>query len=150
MKMQVHYSNYTEEYKEELLQMVKSLYLEPGGQVMSDGKIMRTIDFLSKNPDQGKIVIFRLDGKSIGYSILINFWSNEFGGLILIIDELFIREEFRNRGVGTDFIQMLTGTANSGYKAIQLEVYPSNTKALHLYTLLGFEKTPNHFLRLVL
>lgn len=147
--MQREYTEYAESNRDELIDMIRSLYRESGADDMHDEKIVKTIGFLVKNPSHGKIVMISEGSQTIGYSILINFWSNEFGGLILIIDELFVRKEFRNKGVGSAFITHLCKEIKHDYVGLELEVYPYNDKALQLYTRLGFKKTPNHFLRLI-
>jgi hypothetical protein len=44
----------------------------------------------------------------LGYALLIPYWSNEFGGVLLFVDELFVLREVRNRGIGHSFFRFLT------------------------------------------
>ena len=120
-------------------ELIKNLYLEdPGGKPMSLQKIQNTFDALLQHPDRGTIMILEYEGKIIGYAILINFWSNEFGGNILNIDELYIKQGFRSRGIGTNFIKYLVDNKFGNSVAMQLEVTPENNPARKLYERLGF------------
>ncbi len=124
----------------EVRAMIHELNLEdPEGLPASDEKIQRTFEHLEKHPDQASIRVITVEGEIVGYSILINFWSNEYGGIILDIDELFIKKEFRGKGLATAFIEDLKSTGFNGCVALSLGTYPGNEKARALYTRLGFK-----------
>ena len=86
----------------------------------------------------------------IGYALLINFWSNEYGGNMLIIDELYILPNHRNKGLGTSFIDFLKKTKYNNSVAIELEVLPYNVKALEWYKKLGFQMSDRTFMTMEL
>ncbi|MEL7345704.1 MAG: GNAT family N-acetyltransferase [Pseudomonadota bacterium] len=70
----------------------------------------------------------------IGYAILTFGWSVALGGLVGTLDEFFIREGVRGRGIGTEALAALQRTmAEAGVKALQLEVRDENTQAKTLY-----------------
>lgn len=73
--------------------------------------------------------------------ILVFFWSNEYGGNIVIIDELFVKEEYRSQGIGTEFFSFAEKFNNKA--AIQLETTPFNKRALDYYKRLGFVPDEN-------
>jgi ribosomal protein S18 acetylase RimI-like enzyme len=146
--MKIHYIAFEENYTDELFDMVLSLYREdPNGTHMSLDKIRRTIEFLGAHPGAGEIVLLSNAHKIVGYAILINYWSNEYGGLVLFIDELYIKKEYRGKNIGTDFIQYLIADVHEEYQSIVLEVIPANERAWSLYTKLGFKAVSNKFLR---
>lgn len=71
--------------------------------------------------------------------IVVN--DNIVGCLLLIdkedgklLDEIYLKKEYRNKGIGTDIIKNITKENN----IIYLWVYKSNTKAISLYKKLGF------------
>lgn len=75
----------------------------------------------------------------IGYAVLTFGWSLEFGGLDGFVDELFIREGVRGRGIGTEALAALQrAMADAGLKALHLEVGQSNARAKAMYTRRGF------------
>lgn len=131
--------------------MILGLYTEdPSDKIVDIQKIERTFEALLNEPTRGTIVVFERGTTPVGYSILINFWSNEFGGNILIIDELFVQKEYRSRGIASQFIQHLVETKFNDSVALQLEVTPNNDRALALYKSLGFKKHKNDYYDLLL
>lgn len=52
----------------------------------------------------------------------------------VIIDELYLEEEYRNKGIGTDLINNVI----TNNKIVYLWVYKDNVKAISLYKRLGF------------
>jgi GNAT superfamily N-acetyltransferase len=131
----------------ELGQMIVALYREDEyGQPMTSEKIRMTVDELSRHPERGKILVFAVDDAIVGYAILIYYWSNEYGGELTTVDELFVKEAWRNRGIGTRFFECLASDRTRGTKGIQLEVTPFNRRALAYYEKLGFRRSGNTFL----
>lgn len=131
----------------ELNSMIHALYREdPSNEPITDIKISKTVRELRKNPIKGRIVIFEKDGVTIGYSILIFYWSDEYGGDILHIDELYVKPEHRHCGVATSFFKHVSRIFRDRIVAVQLEVTPSNSKAMNYYRKLGFEESVNRHL----
>ena len=57
---------------------------------------------------QGKgIVLFRERDALVGYALLAPYWSNEFGGTLLFVDEMFVVPEARRRGIGERFFSFI-------------------------------------------
>jgi len=134
----------------ELRAMIHELYREdPSTKPISDKKISKTLTELRNRPERGQIIVLE-DGKTlVGYSILIPYWSNEYGGNILHVDELYVKPDYRGRGVATSFLKQLARTEHDAV-ALQLEVTPSNTRAMNYYHKLGFRKTKNsHLIRTI-
>src|SRR3989338_1655678 len=120
-------------------QYIKGLFLEdPTPQGMSDEKIKKTIKTLLKHKEKGTIMVFESEKELLGYAILINFWSNEYGGNIVYIDELFVKKEWRGKGVATNFIQYLVKKKVNNAVSLFLEVTPQNKGAEELYKRRGF------------
>ena len=127
--------------------MIMAFYEEAGGgEFMNPGMIERTFRQLTAHPDYGRVVVFEAKGQIIGYALLINFWSNEYGGIVLNIDELYVIPEWRGGGIGTDFINHLVAGHVGDCVALKLEVLPYNRRALRLYEKLGFEKSDRDFM----
>ena len=132
----------------EFRRMCGALYREdPVDERITERKIARTVQELRENPYKGRIIIFEEDGVIVGYSILILYWSNEYGGNILHIDELYVKPHHREHGVASNFFQYVSQEFKNQIVALQLEVTPSNKKAMAYYRKLGFKKTRNVHLR---
>jgi ribosomal protein S18 acetylase RimI-like enzyme len=128
----------------ELKRMIHALYVEdPVNEPITDKKISKTVIELRRKPCKGKILIFEKDNVTIGYSILVFYWSNEYGGDILHIDELYVKPEYRERGAATCFFKHIARTYGGQVVALQLEVSPSNIRAMNYYKKLGFKRTRN-------
>lgn len=147
--MTVVYRRFRSSDREAVSGLIEALYKEdPGIKPMSREKIGRTFDYLLERPDRGTIIVLE-DGPSIiGYAVLINFWSNEYGGNILFIDELFVAEGFRSHGIASEFLRYLADNRYGGCVALKLEVTPWNGKARRLYERIGFRPHRNDTLTL--
>lgn len=130
-----------------LVAMATALYREdPPGEAMNAAKLARTVTALSRAPEKGRIVIFDMDDKVVGYAIVIHCWSNEFSGDIHLLDEMYITPPKRNLGIGTAFLQHLLEQMDESAKGLQVEVTPDNNKARRFYESLGFAAATNRHL----
>ena len=142
--MSILFRPYSEKDFNILNSMIKNLYDEdPGYASINDLKIKKTINALTKNKEKGRIIIFQLEKEIIGYAISINYWSNEYGGNILIIDEIYIIPEYRRKGHGKAFLKHLIENNLKTSKGIQLEVGNKNKRAYKLYEEFGFDEIDN-------
>ncbi len=147
--MKVNYRIFRLTDFKELKEMMKSLYIEdPGTETFTDKKAKKTLEVLHKEPERGSIVVFEKEALVIGYAILIYFWSNEFGGNILTIDEVYVKKKYRSQGVASGFIEYIKKSKFKNAVMIQLEVTPDNYRAMQLYERLGFQKYRNELFSL--
>ena len=70
-----------------------------------------------------------IDDKKVGCLLI----TNKDDGVLL--DEIYLEEKYRNKGIGTSIIKEIL----SNYNIVYLWVYKLNTKALSLYKELGFK-----------
>lgn len=127
----------------ELMTMIMALYTEDmQGEVMTSEKIQKTIQKLNNEPNRGAIYLIENQEVIIGYSIVIYFWSNEYGGEFINIDELFFKENYRGKGYGKTFFNWLE-SAYPAAVAFQLETTTENIEAQGFYKKIGFETYPN-------
>jgi len=146
--MDIGYRDFEKKDFAELREMMFSLYTEdPEGQALSDAKIKKTIDEIAAHPEKLRVVMLKDGEAHAGYAILVFYWSNEYGGNILNIDELYIKKEYRGKGLASGFFRYLAG-AYKDIAALAVETTPSNEIALSLYGRLGFEVSPNKHLLL--
>ena len=121
-------------------QFVFALYEEDiEGEVMTSEKINLTIERLLQYPEQGAIHMVDVGEKTVGYALTINYWSNEYGGNYVSIDEMYILPEFRSKGIASRFLPYLRDERYPEAVAFELQVMPENTRALQLYLRLGFK-----------
>jgi predicted GNAT superfamily acetyltransferase len=131
---------------EELTMMSMDLYNEViNRKDFTENKIVATIRFYEENINMGEVLMIECNGLLAGYSIIFRFWSNEYGGLLIGIDELYIKKQFRNYGVAKSFADSLINEEkrNPQFVGIELESHPENEAANKLYASLGFPKNDN-------
>lgn len=75
----------------------------------------------------------------VGYIVISFGYSVELGGIDGFVDEFFIRQNVRGRGMGTEVLSsLLPALSENGVKALHLEVNPDNARAIKLYAKAGF------------
>ncbi len=149
--MKINFELYKSEDYSELKDMILGLYSEdPPSVPMAEEKILKTVKELANHRDKGQIILFRVNNKTAGYGIIIFFWSNEYGGNIIYIDELFVKEEWRSKKIGTSFFNYLLENFKDKAVALKLEVTPRNVRARKYYENMGFKETRNvHLLKTI-
>jgi len=95
-------------------------------------------DGFGENP-RFRAVIAECDGQAAGYALIFGYYSTWVGpGLFL--EDLFVREPFRGRGIGKALLASVARIAvEERCYGIHWEVLDWNEKALELYTALGAE-----------
>src|SRR3954466_11995004 len=73
-------------------EMIKSLYrtLQAPDDYITDEKIAATFKQVELQTGYLQLEVFEINKTIIGYALLFKFWYNEFGGMVLNIDELFV------------------------------------------------------------
>lgn len=88
----------------------------------------------------GKCWLIYHDGEIVGYVILTFIFSFEYKGRIAFLDELYLNESARGKGIGTKTIQFIKEqTAKLSLKLLYLEVEHHNQNAQKLYLANDFE-----------
>ncbi|HEX4794657.1 MAG TPA: GNAT family N-acetyltransferase [Humisphaera sp.] len=135
------------QHEAEVLAMMRGLYSNDIAAAAVDlrrsPQVIRTV---LEHPERGRIILFVENATIHGYAILIPYLSNEFGGTILFIDELFVKAESRQRGIARQFFDYLRRERPYDPVAMVLEVSPSNVRARKLYESVGFVLRDNALL----
>lgn len=99
----------------------------------------RTFDVVTHNSPYYKGYMVEYNGKTVGYGLVQLSYSNEAGGMQMFLDELYIREEYRNKGLGKEFFEHVY-SSREDIARYRLEVTAVNERAIALYKRLGYEK----------
>lgn len=83
-----------------------------------------------------RIYILEYDGITAGYASIAVTYTTEGRGLTLWLDELYVKEQYRGKGLGSELIAYLKTDVN--VKRIRLEITPENLGAERLYKSLDF------------
>lgn len=98
----------------------------------------RTFDALMENTPFAAAYIIEQDGAAAGYALLAKSFSQEAGGIVVWIEELYIRPEFQGHGLGTAFFRFLEAQNDGTVKRYRLEYEPDNVRGAALYRRIGF------------
>lgn len=80
------------------------------------------------------------EGQIGGYIILVKYFSFEFGGEILFLDELYVKSEFQGKSLGKKALEFVKNySVENKFKVVLLEIENHNDKAKKLYEHYGFQ-----------
>lgn len=82
------------------------------------------------------------DGNNVGYCVTMKTYSVEAGGITIWIDEVFVLEEYRSKGLGRELFKYIEENGDKKLRRIRLEVELENGRAISLYKKMGFEPAP--------
>ncbi|MBQ3544047.1 MAG: GNAT family N-acetyltransferase [Lachnospiraceae bacterium] len=75
-----------------------------------------------------------------GYAMIAKSFSTEFGKPCIWIEDLYIKEEYRSMGIGSEFFEYIQEKYLNCI--FRLEVEEENEKAIRVYKKCGFEVLP--------
>jgi len=122
----------------ELFVMVQDLYTEPGDAPRELAPLRRTLEEAARHPDKLALGIISFDQQRIGYCLVCFFWSHEFGGNMVEIDEIYLKQHFRRQGMGKE---LLAAFPELYPEAVGLSLCTNigNERAAALYAEAGFK-----------
>lgn len=131
--------NITIEDKEEYTQMVQDFYSSDAvAHSLNPKNIENTINEALKDDTYVECFILEENSKTTGYAVLAKTFSQEAGGVVIWIEELYIKPEYRAMGIGKEFFKFVHEKYNEA-KRFRLELTPDNKIAKEMYEHLGYE-----------
>lgn len=100
----------------------------------------RTFDEIMAGSPLAGGLIAEHDGEKAGYALLSFTWSNEAGGLVVLIEEVYVKEAFRSHGIGQEIFAYIRKTYDGTARRYRLEVTRENPRAAQLYRRLGYQE----------
>ena len=99
-------------------------------------------DLFSELVKSRELYVAKLDGTVVGFA-WVRIRTSEGVGLVtrkvMLINQVCVDEELRNRGIGTRIMEELRVLARAfGCTDLQLSVYPQNDEAVSFYQKCGF------------
>jgi GNAT superfamily N-acetyltransferase len=84
-----------------------------------------------------RVLLPEWDGKVAGYELLYDFYSS-FAGRGLFLEDIYVREEFRGKGIGKALMAEAAAIAlREGHWGVRWEVLDWNQPAIEFYKKLG-------------
>ena len=128
-----------EQDKDKYISMSKEFYhSEAVLSSIPDNNIHKTFDTLISKSPYVDGNIFECDGEVAGYALLSLSYSNEAGGLVLWIEEVYILPLYQGNGFGEELMTFIENEYKNKVTRIRLEVEKLNKKARKLYRKIGF------------
>lgn len=129
-----------------LMSLVERFHAEAGIDQDDDTRRTALVPLLDGSP-HGAIWMVGPRSAPVGYIAVTFTWSIELGGLDAMVDEFFIREKVRGRGMGSEALAALArALSGQGLRALHLEVARDNATAQRLYGRLGFASRDRYHL----
>lgn len=136
--MKIEISKAGIEYKSEILELLTEFY-ETDTESPLAKKLRGTLTELLNYPKYGNVFIVKSGVDIIGYLILTFGYSIEHGGRDAFIDEFYIKENYRHKGIGKEVLDYIIKYARTtGIKALHLQVKEKHKAAANLYVKSGF------------
>ena len=101
--------------------------------------------FIEKRITRSESIVFIArdgdDGSGLGFTQLYPTFCSVDASRIIVLYDLFVRPEARNRGVGRRLMEQARIHATAaGASRLQLETHHTNKNAQHLYESLGYKR----------
>src|SRR5215813_6457266 len=93
---------------------------DPGPRPVAVHQIRNTLMELRTNPLRGIIAVLDLEGRVEGYALLVAYWSNELGGEICNVDEIYVRPGWRRRGYGRALVEASPRLSAEQHRALAM------------------------------
>ena len=85
-----------------------------------------------------RAVIAESDGQVAGYALFFKFFSSFQGRVGLLLDDIFVRPQFRRKGIGQALLAHVAGVAlKEGDFCVRFEVLDWNTRAMDFFRKAG-------------
>ena len=126
---------------DEVLEMMREFYSSPA--VFTDGSdeiFISDIENCINNSDYLEGYIIENSEAIQGYAMIAKSFSTEFGKPCIWIEDLYIRQKHRGKGLGKMFLDFITEKYTGCI--FRLEVEEENAGAVRLYEKCGFDFLP--------
>ncbi len=131
--------NYDGKDREQVLEMMKEFYSSSAvAHPIPEKNMLATLDEAEKGSPYLDLFELTCGDLLAGYALTAYTFSNEAGGKVVWIEEVFIKSDFRGKGLGGEFLRFIKKEYGD-FARIRLEVEESNDGAVRLYRREGFE-----------
>jgi ribosomal protein S18 acetylase RimI-like enzyme len=116
-----------------LLTMIAAFHAEYGLDQSEEQRAAALVPLLEGSP-LGAAWLFGPKMAPTGYVIITFGWSMEMGGMDAFVDELYVRQKVRKRGIASEVLSAIsTSLKDVGVKALHLEVDREDEPTQRLY-----------------
>ena len=120
--------------------LVKEFYASPAVlHSIPDQHIDDTFIELIRSDEYLEGYMIEWEGEAAGYALLTKSYSQEAGGKVVWLDEFYVRNKFRGKGLGKSFLDFFIEKFGKCAARLRLEIEPENIRASALYSAYGFK-----------
>ncbi len=131
-----------------LAELMVSFYAE-SGYVLDEARAARAFESLIADPRLGLVWIVQREAADVGYIVVTFVYGMEYGGLMAVVDDFYVRPDSRGRGLGTaTLIEARHICAGRGIRAMSVRVAGDNVAAQIVYGRAGFAKVDDELMTL--
>ncbi|MBC8584715.1 GNAT family N-acetyltransferase [Youxingia wuxianensis] len=132
---------FTQADKEEFLAMAHDFHSSDAvASATPEEYFVRTFHRIMDNSPYKDGFIIECDGEVAGYGLVHFTYSNEAGGVLSTWDEIYIKPQFRSRGLGSSYIAFCEERYKDKSAFYRLEVEDTHDRLYKLYSRLGYHK----------
>ena len=129
------------EDRECVIDMMRAFYASPAVLTNGSEKIFAAnIDTAIEGSPYLEGFVFEGDGEILGYGMLAHSFSTEFGKKCVWIEDVYVKESFRGKRIGSGFLEYVSNLYPSAL--LRLEVEDDNLRAKRVYSSAGYEVMP--------
>jgi ribosomal protein S18 acetylase RimI-like enzyme len=92
----------------QLADLLYELFSSEGDFVPDRQKQMRGLRLILEQPNRGRVFVYRWNGIILGMINLLFTISTAEGGFVILIEDVIVRKEYRDRGVGSQLLDHAT------------------------------------------
>jgi GNAT superfamily N-acetyltransferase len=123
---------------ERLVALMAEFYAE-GGYLLDHRRAAGIFAELVADARLGQVWLIQAGSRAVGHVVVTVCYSMEYGGLIAIVDDLYVQPGYRGRGLATAALaEVRAWCAARSLRAIKVETGPDNAAAQAAYRRAGF------------
>lgn len=129
------------EHAESVIDMMRVFYTSPAVHTNGSEEIYRAdVENCVNNNPYLEGYVFTENDEISGYGMLAKSFSTEFGKQCIWIEDIYIKPEYRGKGIGSEFLSFVGKSYPDAI--LRLEVEEENERAVHVYKKAGFGVLP--------
>lgn len=115
--------------------------------IFDEQQSREALALLLENRLLGTVFLIDVDDEPAGYGVVTFGFSLEFYGRFALLDELYLQENCRGRGLGKASLEFVENLCRrDGIHTLRLEVAKTNSRALSIYRQAGYRDQDREFL----
>lgn len=139
--MNIKIRKMTEFDRESVVEMMRTFYHSPAVFTNGSEEIYNNdVTACVSDSPYAEGFIFENEKEIAGYGMIAKSFSTEFGKPCIWIEDLFIKEEYRKKGISRDFFEMLKNRYPN--HLLRIEAEEENERAVSVYKKAGFQILP--------